>query len=249
MSTAVPATKSINPLLAKYLAQLQTHPLRTKALTSGAPSTTVTQALALNLPQAALSFFQEILGSQLAGVPVKKPPKDAHPVFHVLARAHVDTKALKMATYGLLVSAPLSHYLFGLLQKAFAGRSGPRAKVAQILASNVLISPIQTAGEHLGTFSARMACLTVLASAFLASMAVINGAKSTHEVIAMIKKGFVSVIRVRSFGSHRPVFTYAFLDHVGRVAAVHGGCAGLYPRRGTFASTMGCDQPAQPYVP
>lgn len=52
-----------------------------------------------------------------------------------------------MALYGLLVSAPLSHYLIGLLQKAFAGKTSPRAKIAQIVASNLLVSPIQVSGE------------------------------------------------------------------------------------------------------
>lgn len=36
MSTVGPVgSKSVNPLLAKYLVQLATHPLRTKAATSG----------------------------------------------------------------------------------------------------------------------------------------------------------------------------------------------------------------------
>lgn len=49
-----------------------------------------------------------------------------------------------MAIYGFLVSAPLSHILIGVLQKAFAGQTSTRAKISQILASNLLIAPIQT---------------------------------------------------------------------------------------------------------
>jgi peroxisomal membrane protein 2 len=77
---------------------------------------------------------------------VKRPPKDAPSVVHILARGHVDLQAVKMALYGFLVSAPLGHFLVGALQKAFAGRTGLAARIAQILASNLLIAPIQTTG-------------------------------------------------------------------------------------------------------
>jgi hypothetical protein len=50
-----------------------------------------------------------------------------------------------MAVYGLLVSAPLSHFLVGELQKAFAGRTGRVAKVGQVVASNLIVAPIQAA--------------------------------------------------------------------------------------------------------
>jgi hypothetical protein len=68
-----------------------------------------------------------------------------------LGSAHIDSKALKMAIYGFLVSAPLSHLLIGLLQKAFAGQSSTRSKIAQILASNLLVSPIQTSCKSLAS--------------------------------------------------------------------------------------------------
>jgi len=155
-----PAKPAINPLLAKYLAQLAAHPLRTKAITS-----------------ATLCFLQEVLGSNLAGVPVKKPAKDAPVIAHLLARSHVDIKAVKMAVYGFLVSAPIGHYLVGALQKAFAGKTGAGAKIGQILASNLLVAPIQTV-------------------AFLSSMAVIAGAKTSAEIIGTVKAGFFSVIRI-----------------------------------------------------
>ncbi|KAJ7293445.1 hypothetical protein C8J57DRAFT_1444659 [Mycena rebaudengoi] len=149
-----------NTLLAKYLAQLALHPLRTKSATT-----------------ATLCFLQEVLGSNIAHMPVKKPARDAPIILHLLARAHVDTRALKMAVYGALVSAPLSHFLVGALQRAFAGKTGTGAKIAQIFASNLLVAPVQTA-------------------AYLASMAVISGAKSLGEVINTIKAGFFSVIRI-----------------------------------------------------
>jgi len=149
-----------NGLLALYLSQLAAHPLRTKATTTGI-----------------LCFLQEVLGSSIAGLPVKRPPKDAPAIIHILARGHIDIKAAKMALYGFLISAPLGHVLVGALQKAFAGKTGTTARIAQILASNLLVAPIQTA-------------------AFLASMAVINGAKSLDEVVQTVKAGFLQVIRI-----------------------------------------------------
>lgn len=51
-----------------------------------------------------------------------------------------------MALYGFFVSAPLGHFLVGLLQKAFAGKVGLKYRLAQLLASNLLVAPIQTTG-------------------------------------------------------------------------------------------------------
>lgn len=155
-----PNPPKLHPLLAQYLLQLAVHPLRTKALTS-----------------ATLSFLQEVIGSNVAGLPPSQTPKDASPLSKILARYHVDAKAIKMAIYGFFVSAPLGHYLVGLLQKAFAGKVGFKYRVAQLLASNFLVAPVQT-------------------TVFLASMAIINGAKSLDEVIRTVKGGFWSVIRV-----------------------------------------------------
>ncbi|KAI6136509.1 hypothetical protein F5141DRAFT_1193109 [Pisolithus sp. B1] len=135
----------LHPLLAQYLLQLAVHPLRTKALTS-----------------ATLSFLQEVIGSNVAGLPPNTTST---------------ARAVKMAIYGFFVSAPLGHYLVGLLQKAFAGKVGVKYKVAQLLASNFLVAPVQT-------------------TVFLASMAIINGAKSLDEVIRTVKGGFWAVIRV-----------------------------------------------------
>ncbi|EGO05172.1 hypothetical protein SERLA73DRAFT_174137 [Serpula lacrymans var. lacrymans S7.3] len=159
MSSAV-GKPVVHPLLAQYLVQLATNPLRTKALTS-----------------ATFSFLQEVIGSNVAGVPIRRPSKDASALSNVLAQAHINSKAIKMAMYGFFVSAPLGHILVGLLQRAFAGKTGTKYRIAQILASNLLVAPIQT-------------------SAFLSSMAVINGAKSLQEVIRTVKGGFFSVIRI-----------------------------------------------------
>lgn len=97
---------------------------------------------------ATLCFLQEVLGSNLAGMPVKRHSNDAPFLLRSLAGAHIDVKAVKMAIYGFLVSAPIGHVLVGALQRAFAGKTGMGARIAQILASNLLISPIQAAGKR-----------------------------------------------------------------------------------------------------
>ena len=70
-------------------------------------------------------------------------PKGAPLLVHALARAQVSGKALKMAAYGALVSAPLAHALVSALQRAFAGRAGLTARVGMLLASQLVVAPVQ----------------------------------------------------------------------------------------------------------
>ncbi|CAE6483006.1 unnamed protein product [Rhizoctonia solani] len=158
MATTKPA---VHPLLAAYLQQLSTRPLTTKAVTSGI-----------------LSFLQEILASHIARVPSSLPPKNAPTYSRALAAAKIDARALKLAIYGFFISAPMNHFFVGLLQRAFAGRTGTGAKIAQIVASNLIVAPIQCA-------------------VYLASMAIVNGAKTTEEIIKTVKGGFTKVIRLQ----------------------------------------------------
>ncbi|KAI0271393.1 hypothetical protein BC834DRAFT_818365 [Gloeopeniophorella convolvens] len=168
MAATVNASK--NPLLLAYLAQLSAHPLRTKAATTGV-----------------LCFLQEVLGSHLARVPSRRPSKDAPFYSHALARVKVDARAVKMALYGFLVSAPLGHVLVGELQKAFAGKTGRAAKIGQVVASNLVVAPIQTA-------------------VYLASLAVISGAKSWNDIQKTVKGGFFPVIKVMWVSSPLSLF-------------------------------------------
>ncbi|KAI0348508.1 hypothetical protein BDW22DRAFT_1350736 [Trametopsis cervina] len=158
VQTAGPA--QVNPLLAAYLTQLAANPLRTKQVTSGV-----------------FSFLTEILANHLAGVPSPKVSADEPAYKHALAAAKVDSRALKMALYGFFVSAPLNHVLVGRLQQAFAGRTDPKSKVLQILASNLIISPI-------------------IISAYLAYIAIIGGARSTSQVLATVKGGLFQALKV-----------------------------------------------------
>lgn len=92
-----------------YLQQLQKKPLRTKMLTSGT-----------------LSALQELLASWLA----KDRSKHGH---------YFSSRIPKMAAYGAFISAPLGHFLISMLQKLFAGRTSLRAKILQILVSNLVV--------------------------------------------------------------------------------------------------------------
>ena len=92
-----------------YLRQLQTNPLRTKMLTSGV-----------------LSGLQELLASWIA----HDVGKHGH---------YFSSRIPKMSLYGMFISAPLGHVLIGILQKIFAGRTSLKAKILQILVSNLIV--------------------------------------------------------------------------------------------------------------
>ncbi|KKA22234.1 Uncharacterized protein T310_3729 [Rasamsonia emersonii CBS 393.64] len=126
---------------------LASNPLRTKMLTSGV-----------------LSGLQELLASWIA----HDVSKHGH---------YFSSRVPKMALYGMFISAPLGHVLIGILQRIFAGRTSLRAKILQILVSNLIVSPIQNV-------------------VYLASMAVIAGARTFHQVRATVKAGFLPVMKV-----------------------------------------------------
>lgn len=50
---------------------------------------------------------------------------------------------------GFLVSGPLNHVLYDILNRVFAGKTGPKAKLLQLLASNLIISPIFNCGMYI----------------------------------------------------------------------------------------------------
>lgn len=133
--------------LAAYIKQLQSNPLRTKMLTSGS-----------------LSALQELLASWLA----HDRSKHGH---------YFSSRIPKMAAYGAFISAPMGHFLISLLQRVFAGRTSLRAKILQIITSNLVIAPIQN-------------------SVYLASMAVIAGARTWHQIRATVRAGFMPVMKI-----------------------------------------------------
>jgi len=116
------------------------------------------------LTSGTLSALQELLASWLA----HDRSRHGH---------YFSSRIPKMAAYGALISAPMGHILIGFLQWVFAGRTSLKAKILQILASNLVIAPIQN-------------------TVYLASMAVIAGARTWHQVRATVRAGFMPVMKV-----------------------------------------------------
>ncbi|KAK0548118.1 hypothetical protein OC845_003741 [Tilletia horrida] len=162
MSTIEYQPKVNNALLRAYLIKLQAHPLLTKQQTNAVASAT-----------------GELIASRLAGVPPAKSSFQlsgpAGEVLKKLAAVGIDERVLMMGAYGFFISAPLGHFLTGLLQRAFAGRTTARDKILQILAANLITAPISNA-------------------VYIASMAFINGARSTDQIIKTVKASFKKVM-------------------------------------------------------
>lgn len=78
------------------------------------------------LTSGTLSALQEVLASWIA----HDRSKHGH---------YISSRVPKMAVYGAFISAPLGHVLITLLQKVFAGRTSLKAKILQILVSNLIV--------------------------------------------------------------------------------------------------------------
>lgn len=78
------------------------------------------------LTAGSLAGLQELIASWLA----KDRNKHGH---------YFTSRVPKMAAYGALISAPLGHFLIWLLQKMFKGRTSLKAKIMQILVSNLIV--------------------------------------------------------------------------------------------------------------
>jgi hypothetical protein len=78
------------------------------------------------LTSGVLSALQEFLASWIA---------------HDVSRHghYFSARVPKMLLYGMFISAPLGHFLVGILQKVFAGRTSLKAKILQILVSNLIV--------------------------------------------------------------------------------------------------------------
>lgn len=81
------------------------------------------------LTSGTLSALQELLASWLA----HDRSKNGH---------YFSSRIPKMAIYGAFISAPMGHALIGVLQWIFAGRTSLKAKVLQIITSNLVVSSI-----------------------------------------------------------------------------------------------------------
>ncbi|PVF97600.1 hypothetical protein CPB86DRAFT_734641 [Serendipita vermifera] len=123
-----------------------------------------------------LSFLQEVLANHFANVPVHSS-KNAPVHERALAAAKINGRAFKMAAYGFFVSAPMNHVLVGWLQRMFAGKTAPKDRILQLLVSNAVVAPIQ-------------------AAVYLASMAVIGGAKSLDAIQGTVIRGMLPMLKI-----------------------------------------------------
>jgi peroxisomal membrane protein 2 len=124
-----------------------------------------------------LGFLQEVLARHIAGVPTPKLHPTAGPLEHLLAASKINAKAFKLALFGFLVSAPLGHTMVKTMQKFFAGRTGPGAKLGMLATTLLVIAPIQIA-------------------VFLANSAVVEGARSKDAILRVVKRAFPPVLGV-----------------------------------------------------
>ncbi|GJJ79048.1 hypothetical protein EMPS_11407 [Entomortierella parvispora] len=150
-AVAAPQGSVASTLLTAYLTELAANPLRTKALTSGT-----------------LSGLQEITATKLSGMPKSKNPNDF--IFGI------NKRVVQMALYGLLVSGPLAHTLFELVTKRFMGKEGAKWKVAQIMSTQLITSPIQNA-------------------TYILAMALFAGARTSAQIKGAFKQGYLPMMK------------------------------------------------------
>lgn len=60
-----------------------------------------------------------------------------------------DIKNINDMRIGFLISGPLNHILYDILNRIIAERKGVRYAVAQLLAANLIISPILNTGKYM----------------------------------------------------------------------------------------------------
>ncbi|KAG0742904.1 hypothetical protein G6F57_000864 [Rhizopus arrhizus] len=89
----------------------------------------------------------------------------------------LDKRIIQMACYGLFISGPLNHLMYEIMNKLFAGKSGPKVKVGQLLFSNLIISPVMN-------------------SVYLTAMAILAGVRSPAKLKANIKAGLLPMQKV-----------------------------------------------------
>ncbi|KAJ2022491.1 hypothetical protein GGH13_006350 [Coemansia sp. S155-1] len=155
-------------LLTAYLSSLARQPLVTKACTT-----------------ATLNFLQEEIAQRASGLRSAEISNERRATFEgrpapkkSLIEHVVNKRVLQFSLYGLLVSGPLNHYLYEVLNKVFANR--PKTKLntlLTILAQNLIISPI-------------------LNSVFLAANAVIAGERSIDNIVKVVRARLLGMMKV-----------------------------------------------------
>ncbi|KAI8068705.1 hypothetical protein BC940DRAFT_298851 [Gongronella butleri] len=89
----------------------------------------------------------------------------------------IDKRIIQMFLYGLLVSGPLNHFLYEIMNKVFAGKTGPKVKIGQLLFSNLIISPVMN-------------------TVYISAMTFLAGGRSVGQMKAAVKGGLLRMQKV-----------------------------------------------------
>ncbi|CAO3630945.1 unnamed protein product [Cunninghamella blakesleeana] len=106
-----------------------------------------------------LSGTQEICAQKLSG------------------QKNIDKRIIQMALYGLLISGPLSHTLYEIMNKVFAGKTGTKVKIGQLLFSNLIISPIMN-------------------SVYISAMTFLAGGRSIKQMKGAVQGGLLRMQKI-----------------------------------------------------
>ncbi|KAG0177529.1 hypothetical protein DFQ28_005839 [Apophysomyces sp. BC1034] len=90
---------------------------------------------------------------------------------------HLDKKIIQMAVYGLCISGPLNHTLYEIMNKLFAGKTGTKVKVGQLLFSNLVISPIMN-------------------TVFITAMTVLAGQRSAVQIKTALRASLLNMQKI-----------------------------------------------------
>ncbi|KAI8056019.1 hypothetical protein BDF22DRAFT_673277 [Syncephalis plumigaleata] len=153
-------------LLLRYVVALNTHPLRTKAITAGVLNGL--QELIAQLVASRVARTRHSATNTAASSETARPKPSAFPV---------DKRVVNMALYGFLISGPLNHALYDILNRIIAGRKDIRYAIAQLLAANLIISPI-------------------LNTVYLSAMEVIAGRPQIHHIRGAVTRGLLPMLRI-----------------------------------------------------
>lgn len=93
------------------------------------------------LTSGSLAGLQELLASYIA----KDRNKNGN---------YFTSRVPKMALYGAFISAPLGHLMISILQRLFANRTSLRAKIMQIIVSNLIVSSPHATSTYLQLLTA-----------------------------------------------------------------------------------------------
>lgn len=152
----------------QYLAYLSKYPLVTKSVTAGV-----------------LAGLNETLASLVAG-DIKKVQVVRFQVRHVLS-----PKIVTMVVYGSLILTPVSHKLYGILNRVFGGPNiSKKMKIAQVASSLCFITPTLSA-----IFATWISLLNGYTPSFSGTTASAELAKIKLVVIHALKTAYPPILR------------------------------------------------------